>query len=94
MTEKLFSKRWSAGHRRHLLFPRSRLSRWPARWWLAVAAGVSVFVWGWWTAQSDRFAWLPVDILGQVLGDLLVAGLVLLPNVEARNRSSNDSERV
>lgn len=85
MTEKPFLQRWFDDPGRPLSNPRCRRSTGvPPRSagsssyrWIIVSASASVLVWIAWDSRIGAYAGLSVNILGQVLGDLLVAGLAL-----------------
>ena len=49
--------------------------------WRATAAGVPVLCradpWAWWAAQEGGYAGLPVNVLAQITGDLVLMGLLI-----------------
>lgn len=54
-----------------LSFGRRRLYRFAAFGLCAALTG-----WSWWTAQANGYVGLPVNTLGQIIGDLLLMGLI------------------
>ena len=43
---------------------------------LAFASCVALTAWTWWAAQASEYAGLPVNVLGQIAGDLVLMGLL------------------
>lgn len=46
--------------------------------------------WSWWTAQADGYVGLPVNTLGQIIGDLLLMGLIA--PLARRDRAGGSAE--
>jgi len=71
--------RWASSHHEaqrdhggvHRLLTRLRYGR----RWTAMVACLGFAGWLWWNAQADHYAGLSINTVGQLLGDLLTAGL-------------------